>query len=112
MISLGVWCEKLTLRVFMLPMKVPLTDHHGRELMTVEHSKDPARIAISINQFHEAMMEMKQKPLDLMQLRRELRLSKRYPFIEQKSIYSAITQKSVQCFIFSDKEGKANALAA
>lgn len=78
----------------------------------VNHSKDPVRIAISINQFHEAMMEMKQKPLDLMQLRRELRLSKRYPFIEQKSIYSAITQKSVQCFIFSDKEGKANALAA
>jgi hypothetical protein len=36
MISLGVWCEKLTLRVFMLPMKGVLIDHHGLELMTVE----------------------------------------------------------------------------
>lgn len=88
-----------------------LEDEAGGKIR-VNHSKDPTRIAISLNQFHEAMMEMKQKPLDMMQLRRELRLSKRYPFIEQKSIYSAITQKSVQCFIFSDKEGKANALAA
>lgn len=78
----------------------------------VNHSKEPARIAISLNQFQFAISEMKQKPLDMMQLRRELRSSKRYPFLANESIYSHISGKSVKCFIFTNRDGKAKQQAA
>lgn len=78
----------------------------------VNHSRDPARLAINLNRFQEAMMEAKQRPLDLVQIRRELKQSKRYPFIEYEAIYSAITNKTTKCFIFSNKAGEGLKLAA
>ena len=75
----------------------------------VNHSKDPARIAISPNQFANAMAEMKQRPFDMVELRRELKSSKRYPFVEYITLWSTITQKSTKCFIFSCRTGQAQA---
>ena len=89
-----------------------LEDESGDVDCRVNHTKDSSRIAINLNQFQNAMMEAKQRPLDLTQIRRELRQSKRYPFLEQRSIYSSISNKSVKCFIFANKEGSTLNLAA
>ena len=78
----------------------------------VNHSKDPSKIAISLNQFANAMAEMKQRPFDLVELRRELKTSKRYPFMEYVTIWSTITAKSIKCFVFSSKEGTGQNQAA
>lgn len=89
-----------------------LEDESSTPGCRVNHSRDLTRIAINLNQFQTAMMEAKQRPLDLVQVRRELRQSKRYPFVEYEAMYSNITNKTTKCFIFSNKAGEALKLAA
>ena len=73
----------------------------------VNHSKDPARIAISLNHFAMVAADMKQRTFDISQLRQELKQSKRYPFMEWGTTYSNINQKPVKCFIFTNKDAPA-----
>lgn len=58
------------------------------------------RVAINLKHFEEKAAEQRLKPLDMMQLRRELRNSKRYPFIEQKAVWSVVFGKTVKCYVF------------
>lgn len=74
----------------------------------VNHSKEEGTIALSLNQFTWAMSELKQKPLDMAQLKKELKNSKRFPYLDYKTVRSRIYDgKQTKCFVFSDKEGQA-----
>jgi hypothetical protein len=70
----------------------------------VNHSKEPARIAIRMNEFARLAAEVKQ-PVDLTLLKNEVKQSKRYPFIGNDKAWSVHEGKTVSCFIFSNKEG-------
>jgi hypothetical protein len=71
----------------------------------VNHSRDETRIAISLLDFVQQLAEHKLRPLDLPQLRQELKQSKRYTLVEANHpILSKIKNKTVKCFVFT-KQG-------
>jgi len=73
----------------------------------VNHSKEEGKIAISIPQFTWAMAEVKQKPIDMTQLKKELKNSKRFPYLDRKSVRSKIKDGSpVMCYVFTDTEAQ------
>lgn len=83
----------------------------------VNHSKDPTRIAISILDFEAKLAHLKLRPLDLTALRRELKQSKRYPFIEQNAVWSTVNSnvgqgKTIKCYIFANREKQAERMVA
>lgn len=81
----------------------------------VNHSRDETRIAISLLDFVQQLAEHKLKLLDITQLRRELKQSKRYKLLEANHpILSKIKNKTVKCFVFTKQSTGAlgQALAA
>ncbi|WP_298609340.1 hypothetical protein, partial [uncultured Thiothrix sp.] len=67
----------------------------------VNHSNNEARIAVSLLDFAQQLAEYKLRPLDLTQLRRELKQSKRYKLLEANyPTLSKIKAKTVKCFVF------------
>ena len=76
----------------------------------VNHSRDETRIAISLLDFVQQLAEHKLRPLDLPQLRQELKQSKRYKLVEANHpILSKLKNKTVKCFVFT-KQGTVSAL--
>ncbi|WP_020396608.1 toprim domain-containing protein [Thiolinea disciformis] len=87
-----------------------LEDESGHR---VNHSSDQTRIAISLLDFVQILAENKLKPLDLTQLRRELKQSRRYKFIDANcATFSKIKGKTVKCFVFANTAGPGQAMAA
>ncbi|MBM7070583.1 toprim domain-containing protein [Shewanella sp. 202IG2-18] len=88
------------------------------EVASVNHSRDPKLIAISLNQFAEVAASRKQKLPELNDLRRQLKLGKTHRYIGQKTVNSAVharlnksfpTMKKaacVKCWIFKKGERK------
>lgn len=70
----------------------------------VNHSSNEARIAVSLLDFVHQLAEHKLKPLDLTQLRRELKQSKRYKLLEANHpTKSKIKAKTLKCFVFNNQ---------
>ncbi|MCL1078030.1 bifunctional DNA primase/helicase [Parashewanella spongiae] len=83
---------------------------------TVDHSKDPQLVAINLNQFTEEALHRKQNIPLLVDLKRLLKFGKTYPFIEIKSVNSAVNSRlnrsypnakkplTAKCWIFKRKD--------
>ena len=88
----------------------------SEQVHTVNHSKDPQLLAINLNQFTEEALHRKQSIPLLADLKRMLKFGKSYPFIEIKSVNSAVNSRlnkaypntkkpsSVKCWIFKRKD--------
>jgi hypothetical protein len=75
--------------------------------LPVNHSSDPTLICISIPHFIEQAKEANQPlPTDLNQLKKELRMSKRYLYVDYVLKHSKLKKKSLKCFVFANKEGR------
>jgi len=80
---------------------------HETKHAQVNHSKDPTRIAISLNDFIDKAKTMNQPFMDLAQLKKELKGSKRFPFIKYGGVRSKLAHDAVRdCYIFANTEGE------
>ena len=75
-------------------------EFEGDRRHTVNHSKNPDRIAININHFMEVCRQRGQGILDPLHYKRILKDSKSPAYIEQAAVSSAISGKTVKCWIF------------
>ena len=66
----------------------------------LNHAKDPNQIAIYLNEFSELASRYRQDLEDIKHLQRILHQSSRHKFITYKPIRSAITDKTIRCYIF------------
>ncbi|MCX9061095.1 phage antirepressor N-terminal domain-containing protein [Citrobacter portucalensis] len=66
----------------------------------INHSADTDTIAIDPFEFRQFCEARKLNFPDINQMREELHEQTRYPFIEYRSLISAITDKPVQCWVF------------
>ncbi len=81
-----------------------LTDYHN---IQVNHTSDSSRIAISMEHFKQiAVAEGLWSGLDMVQLKKELKASKRHPFIKYASVSSTLKKekRSTKCFVFQNTE--------
>ncbi|MBX6698669.1 toprim domain-containing protein [Pseudomonas aeruginosa] len=85
---------------------VTITDQDGtREEIheTLNHSTDPALIAINLEHFTQASKNAGQELLPSTLLRRDLPKSQTYAFIENKKVRSALEKRPLQCWIFQKR---------
>lgn len=64
------------------------------------HAKDLNQIAINLNEFYRLASQYRQDLEDIKHLQKILHQSSRYKFIASKPIRSAITDKTLRCYIF------------
>ncbi len=66
----------------------------------INHSKDPNCIAIYLQEFYQLAHQFNQELTDIKRLQKLLTQSVRHPFIDFKPMRSAITGKTLRCYIF------------
>lgn len=67
----------------------------------LNHSKKPEEtIAINLNHFYEKARQFNQPMPDMSELKKALRDSKYYKFLTYKTVESAISQRTVRCYVF------------
>lgn len=64
------------------------------------HAKDPNQIAINLNEFYQLASRYRQDLDDIKLLQKILHQSSRHKLITAKPIRSAITEKTLRCYIF------------
>lgn len=64
------------------------------------HAKDPNQIAINLNEFYQLASRYRQDLDDIKHLQKILHQSSRHKLITAKPIRSAITEKTLRCYIF------------
>ncbi len=84
------------------------SEHSTPENPVIEHQLNHHKqssefIAINLPGFDEACRDRGQRRFDLTELKRKLPSSRRYKYVRQKKIWSAIHRKTVNCWIFSVK---------
>lgn len=90
----------------------PQPSHNGLQDLIIEnqlnHAHKPAQvIAINLEHYH-GMCAMHNLPRqDPTELRKQLPTSKQHPFIEAKTVNSAIENRSIRCWTFARKGGTA-----
>ncbi|HCL4124527.1 TPA: toprim domain-containing protein [Pseudomonas aeruginosa] len=85
-----------------------ITDQDGtREEIheTLNHSTDPALIAINLEHFTQAAKQSGQELLPTTLLRRDLPQSKTYPFVGNAKVRSALEKRPLQCWVFRKRCG-------
>lgn len=68
--------------------------------MSFNHAKDPNQIAINMNEFYRLASQFSQSLEDIKFIQKSLNQSIKHKFIEAKTIRSAITNKTLRCYIF------------
>ena len=78
------------------------------EIPMLNHTKNPNEVAINLNQFIEVCGRKHLRYFnDLVSLRRELKKSKKYKYINSNfSIRSQILKKNIKCWVFKKPEVK------
>lgn len=66
----------------------------------IDHSRDPLLIAVNLNQFAEAAAERRQPIPPMTELKQHLRTSRARRFVEVKAVNSALSSKTVKCWVF------------
>ncbi|HCF2894499.1 TPA: hypothetical protein NID31_004592, partial [Pseudomonas aeruginosa] len=87
---------------------VTITDQNGtREEIheTLNHSTDPALIAINLEHFTQAAKHAGQELLPTTLLRRDLPRSETYPFVGNAKVRSALEKRPLQCWLFRKRCG-------
>ena len=64
------------------------------------HAKDPNQIAINLNEFYQLASQYRQALEDIKLIQKTLQQSSRHKFTTYKPIRSAITNKTLRCYIF------------
>ncbi|MBN2606732.1 MAG: toprim domain-containing protein [Thiotrichales bacterium] len=75
-------------------------DHIYGAKEILNHSKDSNLIAINLVQFEQACKQRGIKPPDMVEVKRHIKQSHRFKFVDYKSVNSKISDKAVRCFIF------------
>jgi hypothetical protein len=70
----------------------------------LNHSGEPTRIAISMEHYRSMARNEGLGELDMVLLKKELKKSKRHPFIEYSTVWSSAQKKAIKCFIFTNTE--------
>lgn len=66
----------------------------------LNHSSNSKEIAINLNHYYAKAKEANQNVATIAELKKALKNSRRYKFIEQKTVHSSITDKTVYCWVF------------
>lgn len=79
-----------------------LNDGPGANPMAdrLDHSRDPALIAVNLNQFAEQATDRRQQFPPMTELKQVLRTSKARKFVDVKAVNSCLSSKTVKCWVF------------
>lgn len=76
------------------------------EAMVLNHSRVPNLIAINLNDFVAKAEARRQQIPEMSEIKKLLRTSKTRKFVDVKSVNSAITEKTIKCWVFQREVGK------
>jgi hypothetical protein len=80
-------------------------DEHGAAVQMLNHSAEPAEIAISLPHMRELSRNFNMDVLPERELKRMLPTSRRHKFVRQGKVRSVIMGKIIHCWIFENKTG-------
>lgn len=90
--------------------KMELADEHGERTVKIErlnHSPDPALIAVNLNDFFEHSRKRGQALISVDLLNQVLPESRHYKFLGKKRVHSRLEKAQVRCWVFAKPSNSA-----
>jgi len=79
----------------------------GKDLydeQVLNHSKNDGEIAINLNHFEQVCKERNVKCPDIREVKRHIKQTHAYTFVDHKGVNSNIVDKTVRCYVFKEKK--------